>query len=89
MLVKSVIILPASIKAMNPLQKYPRITELIACTRKILAIMFLLPTNSLVSSGTFSGTCLHKQFQFWAILLLLRMSDPLFFWENYFSNKHH
>ena len=43
MLVKSVSCLPASIKSMNPMQKYPHITELFACTRKMLAIMFLIP----------------------------------------------
>ena len=39
---------------MNPMQKYSNITELFACTRKMLAIMFLFPTNSLISSGTCS-----------------------------------
>ena len=44
--VKSVSFLPASIKLMNPMQKRPHIIELFACTRKILAIMFLFPINS-------------------------------------------
>ena len=35
---------------MNPIQKHPNITELFACNRKMLAIMFLFPTNSLISS---------------------------------------
>ena len=52
MLVKSVSFLLASIKSMNPIQKYPHITELFACTRKMLAIMFLFPANSLTSSRT-------------------------------------
>ena len=39
---------------MNPMQKYPHITELFACIRKMLAFMLLLPTNSLISSGTCS-----------------------------------
>ena len=52
MLVKSVSFLPASIKSMNAMQKYPHITELFACTRKMSVIMFLFPTNSLISSGT-------------------------------------
>ena len=60
MLVKSVYFLPASKKSMNPMQKYPRITELFACTRKMLAIMFLFPTNSLISSGTCSTPKLSK-----------------------------
>ena len=60
MLLKSISFLPASIKSMNPMQKYPHITELFACTRKILAIMFLFPTNSLISSGTCSTPKLSK-----------------------------
>ena len=51
MLVKSVSFLPANIKSMKPMQKYPHITALFACIRKMLAIMFLSPTNSLISSG--------------------------------------
>ena len=54
MLVKSVSFLLASIKSMNPMQTYPKITELFACTPKMLAIMFLFPTNSLISSETCS-----------------------------------
>ena len=41
MLLKSVSLLPASIKPMNPMQKYPQITESFACTQKMLAFMFL------------------------------------------------
>ena len=48
MLVKSVNFLPASIRLMNPMQKYPHITESFACTRKMLASMFLFLTNSLI-----------------------------------------
>ena len=60
MLVKSVSFLPASIKSMNPWQKYPHITELFACTRKILAFMVLFPINSSISSGTCSTPNLSK-----------------------------
>ena len=60
MIVKSINFLPASIKSMNPLEKYPHITELLACTRKMLAIMFLFPTNSFISSGTCSTPKLSK-----------------------------
>ena len=60
MLVKSVSFLSASIKSMNPMQKYQRIIELFARNRKILAIMFLFPTNSLISSGTCSTAKLSK-----------------------------
>ena len=60
MLVKSVNFSPAGVKSMNPMQKYPHITEMFACTGKMLAIMFLLPTNSLISSGTCSIPKLSK-----------------------------
>ena len=60
MLVKSVNFLLASIKSMNPMQKYPHITESFACTRKMLAFMFLFPINSLISSGTCSTPKLLK-----------------------------
>ena len=40
MFVKSVSFLAASIKSMNAMQKYEHITELFACTQKMLAIMF-------------------------------------------------
>ena len=60
MLVKSVNVLPTSIKSMNPVQKYPHITEFFACTRKMLAIMFLLTTNVLTSSETCSTPKLSK-----------------------------
>ena len=52
--VKSVSFLPASIKSMNLMKEYPHIIESFACTRKILAIMFLFPINSLISSETCS-----------------------------------
>ena len=60
MLVKSVSFLPADIKSMNPMQKYPHITELFACIRKMLAIMFLSPKNYLISSGRCSTPKLSK-----------------------------
>ena len=60
MFIKSVSFLPASIKSMNPMQKYPHIIELFACTRKMLAIMFLFLKNSLMSSGTCSTPKLSK-----------------------------
>ena len=59
MFVKSVSFLPASIKSMNPTQKYPHIIELFACNKKILAIMFLFPINSLISSEHVH----HKNYQ--------------------------
>ena len=60
MFAKSVNFLPASIKSMNSLQKYPHITELFVCTRKMLVIMFLFPTIFLISSGTCSTPKLSK-----------------------------
>ena len=60
MFARSVSFLLASIKSMNPMQKYPNITELFACTRKMLAIMFLFPTSSLISSETCSTPKLSR-----------------------------
>ena len=60
MLLRSVSFLHASIKSMNPMQKDPDSTELFACTQKMLAIMFLFPTNSLISLGTCSTPKLSK-----------------------------
>ena len=54
MFVKSVSFLPATIKLINPMPKYPHIIELFACIRQMLAFMFLFPINSLISSGTYS-----------------------------------
>ena len=51
MFVKSVSFLPASIKSMNPMQKYPYIIEVLACTQKMLPIMFLFLIKFLISSG--------------------------------------
>ena len=45
---------------MNPMQKYPQITELFAFTQKMLAIMFLLPIKSFISLGTCSTPKLLK-----------------------------
>ena len=45
---------------MNPMQKYPHVTELSAYTRKILTIMFLFPKKSIISSGTTSTPKLLK-----------------------------
>ena len=61
MLIKSVSFLSASIKSMNPVQKYPHIIESFDCTRKMLAFIFLFPINSLISSGTCSTPKLLKQ----------------------------
>ena len=47
-------------KSINPIQKYPDITELFACIRKMLAFMFLLPINSLISSGICATPKLSK-----------------------------
>ena len=60
MFVKLVNFLPANVKSMNPMQKYPHITELFACNRKMLAIMILFPINSLIFSETCSTPKLSK-----------------------------
>ena len=61
-LVKSVKLLPLSIKSINPIQKYPHITELCACIPKVFACMFLLAINFLISFGMCS-TLLHQNYQ--------------------------
>ena len=71
MFVKSVNFLPASVKSMNPIQKFPHITESFACARKMLAIIFLFPTIFLISSGTCSTPKLSKQ----TISLLLQNKE--------------
>ena len=60
MLAKSTKVSPASIKPMNPVQKYPHIIELFACSRKMVAFRFLCPTKSLISLGTYSTPKLSK-----------------------------
>ena len=78
MFVKPVNFLPATIKSINSMQKYPHITGLFACTRKILAIMFSFPTNSLISSGTCSAPkSNHNNIK--QSKGLLHMFHPLFF----------
>ena len=53
-------LLSASIKSINPMQKYLHIIELFVCTRKMLAVMYLFPINSLISSGMCSTPKLSK-----------------------------
>ena len=50
-LVKSVNILPASIKSINPIQKYPHITESYACILRIFVTTIDLPTNISIFFG--------------------------------------
>ena len=50
--VYSVKVFPASIKSINPIQKYPHIIESYACILKIF-VMFLILTNALISFGMF------------------------------------
>ena len=58
MFLKSVSFLPASIKSINPMQKYPHITELFVLEKCLL--LFLFPTNYLISLGTCSTPKLSK-----------------------------
>ena len=51
MLVNLIKVFPASIKSINPIQKYPHIIESYACILKIFVFMFLLPINVLISFG--------------------------------------
>ena len=41
----------ASIKSINPIQKYPQVIESYACILKTFVFMFLLPINVLISFG--------------------------------------
>ena len=41
----------ASIKSINPIQKYPQFIESYACILKTFIFMFLLPINVLISFG--------------------------------------
>ena len=58
--VKSVKVFPASIKSINPIQKYPHIIESYACILKIFVSMFLLPIIVLISFGIYSTLKLSK-----------------------------
>ena len=49
--VNSVKVFPLNIKSINPIQKYPHITESYACILKMFAVMFLFLANSLISFG--------------------------------------
>ena len=44
-------VFPASIKSINPIQKYRQIIQLYACILKIFVFMFLLLINALISFG--------------------------------------
>ena len=59
-LVKSVKLFPLYIKSINPIQKYPHITESYACVLKMFAVMFLLLRNFLISFGMCSAPKLSK-----------------------------
>ena len=52
--VKSDKVFPASIKSINPIQKYPHIIEPYACILKIFIFMFLLPIHALIFFGIYS-----------------------------------
>ena len=51
MLVNLIKVFPASIKSINPIQKYPHIIESYACILKMFVFMFLLPINVLIYFG--------------------------------------
>ena len=44
-LVKTSKVLPAKIKSLTPMQKYPHIIELFDCILNVFIFMFLCPTN--------------------------------------------
>ena len=100
-LVNSVKLLPLSIKSINPIQKYPHITESYDYILKIFAIMFLLLLVKFsISFGMFSTPKLSKYvtvlvFTYNAIQChnthedLLHMPHLLFCQANYLWNKAH
>ena len=53
MFVNSVKVFPASIKSINPIQKYPHIIESYACILKIFVTTVDLSINFLISFGMF------------------------------------
>ena len=54
----SVIVFPASIKSINPIQKYPCIIESYACTLKIFVIILLFLLLLLLKNAlTYLGIC--------------------------------
>ena len=59
-LVKSVKFLSLSIKSINPIQKYPHITESYACILKIFATTIDLSINILIYFGICSTPKLSK-----------------------------
>ena len=52
--VNSAKVFPASMKSINPIQKYPHIIESYACILKSLVFVFLLLINALISFRTCS-----------------------------------
>ena len=60
-IIKSVKLLPLSIKSINPIQKYSHITELYACILKIFVTIADLSINFLISFGICSTPKLSKQ----------------------------
>ena len=48
----SVKVFPLNIKSINPIQKYPHITESYDCILKMLVLMFLLLRNALIKCST-------------------------------------
>ena len=58
--VKSVRVLTASIKLIDPMQKYPHIIESCACILKIIVFIFLLLINVLIPLGICSTPKLSK-----------------------------
>ena len=58
--VYSVKVCPLNIKSINPIQKYPHITDSYACILKMFVLMFLLLINLLISFGICSTPELSK-----------------------------
>ena len=72
-LVKSVKFLSLSIKSINPIQKYPHITELYAYILKIFVCIFLLPINFLISFGKCSVSEYSSRFITYALSFIFKV----------------
>ena len=59
--VYSIKVFPLNIKLINPMQKYPHITEFYACTLKMFVLTFLCLMNALIFFGIYSTPKKSKQ----------------------------
>ena len=78
-LVKSIKVLPANIKSMNPMQKYPHIIELLDCILNMFVFMFLCLISFSISLGTCSTPNNER--------IMLRFGEKEIAKENFYASK--